>query len=107
MRAVAVYFRLVGFRLLHTSMHIATGSVTNTMTTRNSGRVNVTLPPANCESQAHPLTAYTTSAEAPATKVKLAQYSTIRIRRLRGRENTFHHQDVCMRAIVFCLEFSL
>lgn len=50
----AVYFRLVGFRLLHMSIHMSTGSVTSTMTIRNSGRVNVILPPANFESQAHP-----------------------------------------------------
>ena len=50
----AVYFRLVGFRLLHMSIHMPRTSVISTIAITNSGRVNVILPPANFEFQVHP-----------------------------------------------------
>ena len=49
-----VYFRLVGFRLLHMSIHMPRTSVISTIAIINSGIVTVIFPPANFEFQVHP-----------------------------------------------------
>jgi len=70
----AVYFRLVGFRLLHTSIHMPMGNVISTITITNSGTFNVT--PLISDGQVHWLHAYMISAETPATKVDPTPYFT-------------------------------